>query len=352
MRDNFLHKEFKLDGKSFKNEKYLLDFTKTSYSEIHKFLVDWFAESKFISVNTSGSTGKPKPIELKKEFMINSATATGKYFNLQAKTTTLLCLSVNFIAGKMMLVRAMVLGWHLDVIEPSSSPLDSIDKFYDFSAMVPIQLFNSLNKINHIKVLIVGGGVVSKKLQNRIKNIETNIFATYGMTETITHIAVKPLNKKAGLNFENEVYQTLPDVIISKDNRDCLVIDVPKISDIQLITNDLVEIHSNNQFKWLGRYDNIINSGGIKLIPEQIEKKLSAVIDCRFFVTGFPDEALGEKLVLIIEGSIQNNLKSQILNLKSIDKFEIPREFYFIDNFILTETKKINRIKTIEIIFE
>ncbi len=350
MRDNFLHKEFKLDGKSFENEKYLLDFTKTSYSEIHKFLVDWFNESNFITVKTSGSTGKPKSIELKKEFMINSATATGKFFNLQAKTTTLLCLSVNFIAGKMMLVRAMLLGWHLDVIEPSSNPLDSIDKFYDFSAMVPMQLFNSLNKINHTKILIVGGGVVSKKLQNRIKNLETKFFATYGMTETITHIAVKPLNKEASLNFENEVYQTLPDVIISKDNRDCLVIDAPKISDIQLITNDLVEIHSNNQFKWLGRYDNIINSGGIKLIPEQIEKKLSAVIDCRFFVTGLPDEILGEKLVLIIEGESFELDKKALNNILS--KYEIPKEIYFVDNFVVTGTKKINRIKTTKIIFK
>jgi len=350
MRNIFLHTEFKLEGKSFENEKHLLDFTKTNFPKIHEFLLDWFSKSIFIKVNTSGSTGKPKSIQLKKEFMINSAIATGEFFNLQAKTTTLLCLPVNFIAGKMMLVRALVLGWHLDIVKSSSNPIDYIDKFYDFSAMVPLQLFNSLNKINHIKTIIVGGGAVSKKLQTKIKNLDTKIFATYGMTETITHFAIKPLNKACGLTFNNDVYQTLPNVIISKNNRDCLVIDAPKVSDIQLITNDLVEIHSNNQFKWLGRYDNIINSGGIKLIPEQIEKKLSAVIDCRFFVAGLPDDILNEKLVLIIEGDSFELDKKAFNNILS--KYEIPKEIYFIDNFVLTETKKINRLKTIKNIFK
>ena len=350
MRDNFLHKEFRLEGKSFENEKYLLDYTKASYPEIYQFLVAWFTESKFISVNTSGSTGKPKSIELKKEFMINSAMATGKFFNLQAKTTTLLCLPVNFIAGKMMLVRAMLLGWHMDILEPSSNPLDDIDKFYDFSAMVPMQLFNSLNKIDHVRTLIVGGGAVSKKLQNIIKNLGTKIFATYGMTETITHIAIKPLNKAASLTFENDVYQTLPNVTISKNKYDCLIIDAPYLSDKQIVTNDLVTINSSMGFKWLGRFDNMINSGGFKLIPEQIEKKLSAVIDCRFFVAGLPDDILGEKLVLIIEGCVQENLKSQISNLKSIDKFEFPKEIYFVKKFIETETKKIKRDEILEII--
>ncbi|MCK5638969.1 MAG: O-succinylbenzoic acid--CoA ligase, partial [Flavobacteriaceae bacterium] len=219
-----------------------------------------------------------------------------------------------------------------------------------FTAMVPLQLFNSLKKIKKIKTLIVGGGVVTNNLQSKILDLPTRIFATYGMTETITHIAIKPLNKSAGLTSKTDLYQTLPYVNISSDERNCLVIDAPKISEERFITNDIVELIPDDKFKWLGRYDNIINSGGVKLIPEQIEGKLSQIISQRFFVIGIPDEVLGEKLILIIEGCVQNNLKSQISNLKSIDKFDVPKEIYFIDNFVETETKKIQRDKTLDLL--
>ena len=350
MPNNNFHKDFKLNENSFSSVLEILDYTKTNSSKIYLFLEKWFDSSEYIIVKTSGSTGKPKSLKLKKEHMLNSAIATGKYFNLKEKTTALLCLSTDFIAGKMMLVRAMVLGWHLDIVEPSSNPLNKTDKFYDFTAMVPLQLFNSLKKIKKIKTLIVGGGVVTNNLQSKILDLPTRIFATYGMTETITHIAIKPLNKSAGLTSENDFYQTLPYVNISSDERNCLVIDAPKISEERFITNDIVELIPDDKFKWLGRYDNIINSGGVKLIPEQIEGKLSQIISQRFFVIGIPDEVLGEKLILIIEGCVQNNLKSQISNLKSIDKFDVPKEIYFIDNFVETETKKIQRDKTLDLL--
>lgn len=334
----------------------MIEFSQSISKETHAFLRDWFSEEDYILVETSGSTGTPKTIQLKKEFMINSALATGDYFDLQKQTMALCCLPVDFIAGKMMLVRAMVLGWRLDVIEPNSYPLESIDKEYDFSAMVPLQLSNSLGRINFIKKLIVGGGVVSEELQNAIQNVTTEIYATYGMTETITHIAVRKLNNLSSLRgnmTKQSHYVSLPNVSISKDGRNCLIIDAPKVSEEKVITNDVVEIISENEFIWKGRYDNVINSGGIKLHPEEIEKKLSPHIKAKFFVAGIPDEKLGEKLVLIIEANVtssavEKSFRLKIKNLPSLSKFEIPKEVFLIKEFVETKTGKIQRIKTLQ----
>ncbi len=349
MENPRLHSCFKLNDHVFFNKYDLLDFTKLNLPVVYTFLKDWFDFSEFIEVKTSGSTGKPKQIKLKKEFMINSAMATGKFFDLQKNTTALLCMPVEYIAGKMMLVRAMVLGWHLDIEEVTSNPLKSIDKKYDFSAMVPLQLYKSLDTIHLVKKLIVGGGAVSDDLISKIKNVPTEIYATYGMTETITHIAIKPLNKPAfkKIGFDN-YYQTVPGVSITKNSKDCLIINAPKISDNQIITNDLVSIISNNKFDWLGRSDNIINSGGIKLIPEQIELNLSKYIKQRFFIAGLPDDVLGEKVVLFVEGpNFALDLK-EFANI--LTKYEMPKSIYFIDNFVETKTKKIQRQKTLDLL--
>ena len=226
-------------------------------------------------------------------------------------------------------------------------------------------LENSLFKLHLIKKLIVGGGLVSKELEHKIQHLSTAIFATYGMTETITHIAVKKLNKHVSLkeivknnsfideNINslkdasiNAFYQILPDVTIYKDKRDCLVIDAPKVSDEIIFTNDVVQLISDNEFEWLGRFDNVINSGGIKLHPEKIEEKFSNIIMNRFFVSGIPDEKLGEKLVLIIEG------KKHVIKYKNLglSKFETPKKVYFLEQFVETETKKIQRKKTLDLL--
>jgi O-succinylbenzoic acid--CoA ligase len=178
-------------------------------------------------------------IEIKKEFMINSAKATGGFFDLNENTTALMCLNPEYIAGKMMLVRALVLGWELDIVSPSSNPLKNIEKVYDFSAMVPFQVFNSIDNLHKIKKLIVGGGVVSKDLESKLKSLKTEVFATYGMTETVTHIAIKKINS---VSSKSEDYVLLENVRITKDNRNCLVIDAPKFSDCVVVTNDIVNI--------------------------------------------------------------------------------------------------------------
>ena len=192
--ENLFHLKFKLQGKSFSSVEELIAFSEEISSEVAFFLSEWFNNEVFVEVKTSGSTGTPKPIQLQKKQMVNSAKATGNFFNLNEGTTALLCMSANFIAGKMMLVRALTLGWELDIVEPSSHPLNNSTKNYDFVAMVPLQLTNSIAALNRIKKLIVGGGVVSSELLAKIQSCTTEIYATYGMTETISHIAVKSLN--------------------------------------------------------------------------------------------------------------------------------------------------------------
>ncbi|WP_456377835.1 AMP-binding protein [Lutibacter sp.] len=354
------HKDFKLQGKSFSSKEELINFSKKDLDvEVANFLQQWFDDSLFVEVKTSGSTGKPKVIKLYKNYMVNSAIATGNYFNLFENTTALVCMSPKYIAGKMMLVRALTLGWHIDIEEASLNPLKNCEKQYDFSAMVPMQLHNSLTELHNIKKLIVGGGVVSDTLLNKIQNVKTEIFATYGMTETITHIAVKKLNnfKLVTERSRSEShFEVLPNVTILTDSRGCLIINAPDIAKEKVITNDLVELISEKSFKWLGRFDTIINSGGVKLIPEQIEEKLSKIITQRFFVTGIKDEVLGEKLILIIEklvteqGQSKKMFLNSLKNLQSLTKYEIPKEVYFLKVFIETETKKVNRKKTLEIL--
>lgn len=352
--NNKLHQSFKLNGISFSSEEKLLIYAKNISNAIVSFLNDWFNDNDFVIVQTSGSTGKPKLIKLQKKFMKNSAFATAKFFDLPEKTTTLLCLPTDYIAGKMMLVRALTLGWELDIIVPNATPLKDeklLKKYYDFSAMVPLQLQNSLNNLHKIDKLIVGGGVVSDNLIAKIQGISTKMFATYGMTETITHIAIKKLNNfESNKFFSASHYTVLSNVKITTDARDCLVIEAPNISDKKIVTNDVVRLISKTTFEWLGRYDNVINSGGIKLYPEKIEEKLSVIITARFFVMGMSDIILGEKLILIIENNIsveeQEILKINIQDLKTLTKFEVPKEIYFINKFIETETNKIQRKKT------
>ena len=353
------HKSFQLNGRGFATSNEIIDFSNEISLEISLFLKNWFSENPSIDVNTSGSTGAPKTITIKKDFFINSALSTGEFLNLKEGTTTLMCLPPNYIAGKMMLVRALVLGWHLDVVSPKANPLENSDKTYDFTAMVPLQLENSLEKITQIKKVIVGGGVVSPQLQEKLQGVQSVVFATYGMTETVTHIAFKKLNHfsaSAGVKSMSSFYQLLPNIKVYKDTRNCLVIDAPRVSQEVIFTNDVVDLISDRLFEWLGRFDNVINSGGIKLHPEKIEEKLSKIIAQRFFVAGIPDTLLGEKLILIVElesnnvSNFQQLFSENIKNLSTLSKYEIPKEVRFLKAFVETETKKIQRSKTLDLI--
>ncbi len=371
-----IHSQFKLNGvshdiKDLKEVAYSLIKEGDDYEKvIGDFISDWLDNKPSLEVQTSGSTGKPKTILLQKQHMVNSAMATGEFFDLEPGSTALLCLPANYIAGKMMIVRAMVLGLELDYVEPSSSPLQNSQKYYDFCAMVPMQLHSSLNSIEKIKKLLVGGSPVSMQLKNRVQLESTEVFETYGMTETITHVAVKKLNSNAArssshkqqTNQGNTVLKTdrleaptyfmaLPNVTFSIDKRECLVIDAPKVSNDQVVTNDIVNLISEIQFEWLGRYDNVINSGGIKLFPEQIEAKLSPHINNRFFTAGLPDEKLGQKLILVVEGeSNSEELFQRLKQLKGLEQFDFLKNIYTIPEFIETDSGKIQRKESLRLI--
>ncbi|MBT8280372.1 MAG: AMP-binding protein, partial [Muriicola sp.] len=271
---------------------------------IGDFLMDWVSPKDHITLKTSGTTGKAKSINISKQAMVNSALSTGEYFEIEAKQTALLCLSGTHIAAKMMLVRAMVLGLSLDTVDPSSSPLSGIDKTYDLCAMVPLQVEKSIKHLSKIKTLLVGGAPLTAELREKLQNSPSKIFETYGMTETCSHIAVRAVNGSETKAKEQQVnpFKTLPGITVSTDSRNCLVISAPDLEVDSLVTNDLVDLVSENEFRWLGRWDNVINSGGVKLIPETIENKLNPVIESRFTVLGKPDKELGEKLVLVVEG--------------------------------------------------
>jgi O-succinylbenzoic acid--CoA ligase len=264
--------------------------------------------------------------------MVQSAIATGDFFDLRPGDRVLHCLPTNFIAGKMMFVRSFILGLDMDFVAPSSHPLDHNDEKYDFSAMVPLQAKNSINKLTNIKKLIVGGVKIHKSLEQELIKLPTEIYETYGMTETITHIAAKKVGAEA--------FTTLPNVTVSVNENQCLEIIAKNISNEKIVTNDLVKLISDNQFVWLGRFDNVINSGGIKLIPEQIEDKLSTLIPRRYFIDGEPDDVLGAKVVLYVEGE---PMKIDESTFDVLDKYEKPKEIVFIPKFKETATGKIMR---------
>jgi O-succinylbenzoic acid--CoA ligase len=351
-----MHSSFKINNTSFTSTSIigfideLMNEEDSYLNDIGFFLESWFSESSYIIVQTSGSTGAPKKIKLDKVQMTNSALATGEFFNLKENTKALLCLSANYIAGKMMIVRAIVLGWDIHLVAPLSNPLESVTQKFDFCAMVPLQVQSSLKCIENIKTLIIGGGEVSVSLQNSLAKLKTSCYATYGMTETITHIAVKQLN-----NFREDIlntnhYTLLPNIKISKDKRGCLVINAPNLSENKIITNDIVNIFSDSSFEWLGRFDNVVNSGGVKLFPEQIEFKLSKLIKQRFFIAGMPDEKLGQKLVLVIESRVRLIDDKLDYEKCKLEKYEKPKKVYFLNNFIETTTGKIKRNETLKLL--
>jgi O-succinylbenzoic acid--CoA ligase len=339
---SFVHNKFRLNGFSLTAE----DLCRVAYSFIKEgepyeksvgsFILDWFDGNDYVEMQTSGTTGTPKTIRVNKQAMVNSAMATGKYFDLGPGIKVLHCLPTQYVAGKMMLVRAFVLGWDMDIAEPTATPLARNCNAYDFAAMVPLQAQQSLDKLNKIKVIILGGAKVSTALAKQLEKLSVDVYETYGMTETITHIAAKHVGESA--------FEALPNVKLSQDNRGCLVIHADALINEPVVTNDVVDIINDTHFIWLGRLDNVINSGGIKLYPEQIEEKLSAHIDQRFFVKSMPDEALGEKLVLVIEGD-RFELSDDVFT--GLGKYERPKEILFVDKFSETGSGKLQREETL-----
>ena len=248
-----------------------------------------------------------------------------------------------------MVVRAFQWGLDMIPVAPDGHPLRDLDSPVDFAAMIPLQVKNSIREgveINLVKNLLIGGGAVDVALELELQKLKTNCYSSYGMTETVSHVAIRKLNGPGKTNH----FKGMPGVQFSLDERSCLCIDAPLILDERLRTNDVVEVKSETEFQWLGRFDHVVNSGGIKLFPEQIEKKLEGVISEDFFLVGMKDEHLGEKLVLLIEraelkGQALEQLKNKMKSL--LEKYEQAREIFCVPQFERTPTGKIQREATI-----
>ncbi|MGM0636526.1 MAG: AMP-binding protein [Bacteroidota bacterium] len=351
-----IHSDFQLNGKALDQQqlsKVACNFIKegSEYDQqIGEFILDWLSDnSATIQLQTSGSTGTPKTIEVEKQKMYHSAVATGNRLKLSANTKALCCLPINFIAGKMMLVRAMVLGWHIDIIKPSSNPLATIEKNYDFTALTPHQLANSLENIGKFKKVIIGGAPMSMELKNEVKNVSTKIYETYGMTETLSHVALRRINPKK--NTQEKAFKAVKYVTFKQDKNGCLIIEAPKILDAPITTTDIVDLVDEKRFFWKGRLDFVINSGGIKIFPEEIEKKLHSLIDVPFFVSGIPDERLGQKVALFVEtDSLEkvNQLQELIAESSLLSRYQLPKEIIHLPTFVYTPTGKLNRLASLE----
>lgn len=303
-----------------------------------RFISEWHNENEYIIANTSGSTGTPKKIKLLKSDMIASAKATCVFFNINSTSTLVSPLSANYIAGKMMIVRAIISGACLWIEEPSNKPLNRDYGIIDLLPIVPSQiewLLTNCRYTQNVKNLLIGGGAVPHKSEINLIKKGVNAFVSYGMTETCSHIALR--------NISTSIYETLPSITVENDNKKRLIINTPQFSFDKVSTNDIVEIIDERHFRWIGRYDNVINSGGIKCYPEDIEQKLSQYIDLPFYIIGEPDEKWGEKIVLYIETETINRQSLMEKITKVLDKYHLPKEIKCIEKFNRTESGKIKR---------
>jgi len=315
---------------------------------IYLFLRNWFDDSDFISAQTSGSTGKPKDIQLKKMAMVNSARMTNQFFVLDADKTALLCLPASYIAGKMMLVRALVGGFNLITVEPKANPFENLKTEIDFTAITPYQLFHSIEslKTKTVRKIIVGGSPVTHKLEELSEAISSELYETYGMTETCSHIALRCFN---GFG-KSDCFTILDGNSIRLDERSCLLINAPHLLENEIQTNDIVELIDSKSFRWLGRADSVINSGSVKIHPEQVEKKLEGIISSNFFISSLPDDLLVNEVVLVIES--EQYTVEQEADLKQtfnilLSKFEIPKEIYYLPTFVYSSSNKALRKETL-----
>ena len=321
---------------------------------LEDFLSEWNNDSDRVLVHTSGSTGKPKPMMVEKKRMLNSARITCDFLGLKPGDSALLCMSLDYIAGKMVVVRSIERHLHLISVCPSGHPLKDVNKEITFAAMVPMQVYNTLQvpeereRLSRIRHLIIGGGAIDEALEQKLKALPGNIaiWSTYGMTETLSHIALRRINGDEA----SEWYQPFDSVRISQTDEGCLVIDAPQVCAEPLVTNDIVEIESyiynkveKLRFRIKGRKDNVICSGGIKIQIEEVETLLKPYLEKPFMIAKKKDGKFGEIAVLLTENEEIEKIEATVRRLLSDHKYWIPREFLHVEHLPLTETGKPKR---------
>ena len=320
-----------------------------------QFCQDWLSGKEQFVLKTSGSTGEPKPIVLNRAQMEASALATAQKLGLKAGDTALVCLNTSFIAGVMMLVRGMVIDIDLIIVQPLASPMKELkeNKKIDFTALVPLQLLtileendsNVIQLLQSMKAILVGGASISSILEEKIQALNVPVYSSYGMTETVSHIALRRLNGTEKQSY----YELLSGNKIEVDERGCLRILSAVTNNEWIQTNDLVEIINATNFLWLGRADSIINSGGIKIQSELIENTIEKILFennlTNFFIASLPHPSLGEAITLFIETkeSSTSNLADKLKVV--LKRFEIPKAIIYVESFPLTTTNKIDKVK-------
>jgi O-succinylbenzoic acid--CoA ligase len=330
-----------------------------------QFAQAWLSGQETFRVHTSGSTGQPKAIPLTREQMVTSANLTCRALGIEPGDRAFVCVSVEFIAGMMMLVRGFEMGLHMTIVDPVSRPLAALPakSRFELTAMVPLQLHETLQAdaderaiLNAMKGILIGGAPVSMALAQRLQQIEAPMYHTYGMTETVSHIALKRLNGPE----RSDRFIPFEGVELGLDARGCLRIVSALTRGETLQTNDLAALYPDGSFRWLGRLDNVINSGGVKVQTEKVETALEAWLlsyqggthaNRRFFVGPLPHERLGQAVVAVIEGCPFANLNAASPGLEEtirqqlqpvLTAYEVPRHVYFVDQLIETPTGKID----------
>lgn len=316
---------------------------------LNEFLAEWHNDNPRILVHTSGSTGKPKPLMVEKQRMLNSARITCDFLGLKPGDTALLCMPLDYIAGKMMVVRSLQRDLRLTSVRPSSHPLadDALPSF-TFAAMVPMPVYHTLQqpqereRLMRIRHLIIGGGAISDELAQMIKPLPNAVWSTYGMTETLSHIALRRLNGPDATLW----YRPFDGVGISLNADGCLVIDAPEVCAEPLVTNDIALLRTDERtgktlFRIKGRKDNVVCSGGIKIQIEEVEEALRPHLQAPFMVIKKQDEVLGERAVLLTESADLPLIEEICRN--ALPKYWVPRQFLHIDRLPLTKTGKPKR---------
>jgi O-succinylbenzoic acid--CoA ligase len=335
---------------------------KTTFEQsLFDFMYQWRSGQEAFNQLTSGSTGLPKSIRLSRNMMLKSAHTTLQTLNWTGLDTALLCVHTDFIAGKMMVVRALEAGMLLIATEPDANPLMNLParllQVISVAAMVPLQLESILKQspellfsARHLKDLLLGGAPVSGELLRKVQKVPFAIWHTYGMTETCSHIALRRLNGDSA----QENYQVLPGVKLSTDERGCLVIEGEVCYEGRVVTNDLVELLDERQFKWSGRVDRVINSGGIKINLDLLEEETAnllhaAQLDLLFFYHGLRDEILGEKLIMVVQShDPTHHLPLLEMALSALPKLRRPKQLLWVEKMTITNSGKIDRINTLK----
>ena len=311
--------------------------------DFYEFVLDWLERDE-IEVTTSGTTGAPQTLTFPKEALIESARRTITFFNLQPQEKVMLCLPAKYIAGKMMIARAFTGQLDLILAEPESDPWADLKESIRFVPVVPLQLRKLLQypeKLKLIETILVGGAPIDSKLERQVKKINPIVFQSFGMTETLTHVALKRVNGEEPSPF----YRALEGIWFEADADNRLIIHSSYFTD-PVYTNDVVSLQDKKHFLWHGRYDSVINTGGVKVFPEDVEQKISSLIYRRFIISGLPDETLGQKVVLIIEGKPMEDSCLESLHNRirmKVEKHQAPKEIHFAEKFPETSSGKIKR---------